>query len=189
VTHGPPPVMVRVVGVDISLTATGIASSLGWCKVVGRTAVTKAPLLIRMGMVDELCAAILRHVGVPDLVVIEGPAFSRTGGGALERHALWWLVVRSLIGRDIPVAEVSPPTRCRYATGKGAAQKTAVVDAVARRLPQYATHGNDNLCDAVILAAMGADWLGSPLTVMPKAHREALSVVRWPQVGTREETA
>lgn len=178
-----PPATPRVVGLDISLTGTGIASSRGWTRKVGRSNVTTAPLLVRMAQVGELARAIVNHVGVADLVVVEVPAFSRSGGGTLERSALWWLVVRSLISAEIPVAECFNNTRMRYATGKGMAAKTVIVDAVARRFPQYTTAGDDNLADAIVLAAMGSDHLGYPLAVMPKTHRVALDTVNWPHVA------
>lgn len=171
-----------VIGLDLSLEDTGVASTAGWCDRVGRSGVTTLPLDKRLAIVDELAAEILTLVALPRLVVIEAPAMSRAGGGAIERHALWWLVVRSLWRRDVPVAEVMPSGRAKYATGKGNAGKTEVVDAAARRWPDFRTRGNDNLVDAVVLAAMGADHLGSPLTDMPKANRSALDGVKWPDV-------
>lgn len=182
----------RIVGVDISLTATGIASSLGWTRKVGRSNVTKAPLLVRVAQVAELADSIVMHIGTPDLVVIEAPSFGSFtgGGGTLERSALWWKVVERIVGRDIPLAEVAPSQRAKYATGRGQATKSAVVDAVARRWPQFATHGDDNLADAAVLAAMGADHIGHPLCEVPKTHRAALEKVRWPIVRfkTTEDT-
>lgn len=172
----------RVVGLDVSLTATGIASSTGWCRTVGRSNVTSAPLLVRLALVSELAESIIRHTGAPDLVVIESPAFSRSGGGSLERHALWWTVVRRLVGNDVAVAEVGPTTLKRYATGKGVAKKSAIVEMVPRRWPQYICGGDDNMADAVVLCAMGADHLGQPLAVMPKDHRAALDSVKWPDL-------
>lgn len=172
----------RVVGLDISLTATGIASSLGWSRVVGRSDITTAPLLIRMAAVSELADSILRHTGRPELAVVEVPAYRALGGGVLERSLLWGLVVRGLISREIPVAEVYNNTRMKYATGKGLASKGAIVDAVARRYPRYLTGGNDNLADAIVLCAMGCDWLGHPLARVPKAHRAALDAVSWPHI-------
>jgi Holliday junction resolvasome RuvABC endonuclease subunit len=172
-----------VVGIDASLTATGLASTAGWCDTVGLKNVTTLPLAARLAVVDQLAEQILTAVGTPDLAVIEVPAFSRSGAGTLERSALWWAVVRSLHRRDIPVAEVFTGTRMRYATGKGSAAKTAIVDAVARRLPMFATGGDDNRCDAVVLCAMGADHLGHPLAVMPATHRAALAAVDWPVVA------
>lgn len=175
----------RAVGIDPSLTGTGIATSIGWCTTVGRDGVTTLALADRLAAVDALVDEILLQAGrlAGDLFVIEEPAFSRTGGGAVERHALWWLLVRRLVRGEARVALVKPRSRMRYATGKGAATKQAVVDAVARRLPMFETGGDDNLCDAAVLCAMGRDWLGAPLVKMPEAHREALSAVIWPETG------
>lgn len=168
------------VGIDPSLTGTGIAHTSGRCCRVGRTDITTLPLPARVDAVDHLVRQILDTVGAPDLVVIEMPAYSRTGGGALERSALWWLITRALLHRGIPVAEVSIQHRMRYATGKGQASKGAVIEAVTRRWPQFETGGDDNLCDSAVLAAMGADWLGSPIGAVPAAHRKALDGVQWP---------
>lgn len=172
----------HVCGLDVSLTGTGVASSLGWCELIGQKAITGMPLPDRLSAVDRLKQRILNTVGAPDLVVIEAPAFSRTAGGSLERSALWWLLVSSLYARDIPVAQVFPQTRMRYATGKGAASKSAIVDAVARRWPMFDTGGNDNLADAAVLATMGADYLGHPLADVPQTHRLALKTVNWPDI-------
>jgi Holliday junction resolvasome RuvABC endonuclease subunit len=174
----------KVVGLDISLTGTGIASTAGWCETIGRTGVTNLPLLQRLTAVTDLTNLIVDRAGVPDLVAVELPAFTRTGGGSLERHALWWRIVHRLaIGRSVPVAVVTSDGRCVYATGRGKATKEAIVEAVTRRWPQYATGGNNNACDAIVLAAMGADWLGEPLCPMPASHRRALDKVTWPEVA------
>lgn len=173
----------RVIGIDPSLTATGIASSLGWCLKVGQSGITTLGLDARLDAIDMLVEQIVEHVGRPELALIEQPAFSRAVGGAMERHALWWLLVRALRRREIPVAIVYARGRMRYATGKGAATKSAVVDAVARRLPMFATGGDDNLADAAVLCAMGADRLGVPMVVMPATHRAALDAVEWPELA------
>lgn len=169
------------VGLDLSLTGSGIASSLGWCEKVGQGDITTKPLDQRIALVGDLAEQVLVLVGRPTIVCVEVPAFSRAGGGVLERSALWWLIVRSLHVRRITVVEIFNQQRMRYATGKGAANKGAIVDAVARRWPQFETGGDDNLADAAVLAAMGADWLGHPLAPMPATHRLALDKVRWPE--------
>lgn len=170
------------IGLDLSLTGTGIASSAGWCATEGATEITTKPLLQRLDALDDLVDNIIILVGRnADLVCIESPAFSRAGGGTLERSALWWMVVRRLRSAGFPIAEVPIQARMRYATGKGAAGKGAIIDAVARRWPQFETEGNDNLADAAVLAAMGADQLGAPLAPVPQTHRKALESVRWPE--------
>ena len=177
----------KVVGVDLSLTATGIASSLGWCQTLGEDGITTRPLDDRLDALENLAREILIVIGGgrgnwPALIVIEIPAYSRSGGGSHERSGLWWKIVRSLRQREVPVAEVANQQRMRYATGRGSAKKGAVIDAVARRLPMFETGGDDNCADAAVLAAMGADHLGHPLAPMPATHRAALDRVEWPTV-------
>lgn len=174
----------RVMGLDLSLTGAAVASSLGWCELVGLGGVTTLDLPARIDALRELCWRILDLIGTPDLAVAEQIAYSRTGGGAAERAWLWFEVTGHLIDRGVDVATVTTGTLKRYATGtgqkKGANTKGAVIDAVARRWSKFETGGNDNLCDAVVLAAMGADHLGHPLAPMPKTHRAALAVA-WPE--------
>jgi Holliday junction resolvasome RuvABC endonuclease subunit len=171
-----------VIGLDVSLTGTGVASSSGWCTRVGKAGVLKAPLPERVKIIDGFLGDIMELVGLrPDLVVIEGASLHSKGMGTVERHGLWWLLVRTCQHRNLPLAVAAPTGRMLYATGKGMATKEVVVDAVARRWPQYPTKGDNNLCDAVVLAAMGADHLGRALCVMPAANRKALDKVSWPE--------
>jgi crossover junction endodeoxyribonuclease RuvC len=185
VTTGSP----HVIGLDTSLKATGIASSRGWCELVGYKprnkddALTKQPHPERLQSILGVLSGILLAVGEPDLVVLESPSLASMGGGSHERGWLWWEVYRSLTSRSVPVALLAPSQRMQYATGKGMASKSAVVDAVARRWPEWATSGNDNLADAVVLMAAGLDWLGKPLAVMPKAHRAAFDKAVWPEMA------
>lgn len=179
----------KIIGLDLSLTGAAVASDRGWCERVGQVGVTRLPLDLRLDAVDLLVDQVITLTGQPDLVVIELPAFSRAGGGSVERHAMWWLVVRRLRRSGIPVAAVPPSCRARYATGKGSASKSAVVDAIARRLPMFETGGDDNLADAAVLVAMGADHLGVPMVVMPQLHRAALAGVEWPVLAGAELAA
>lgn len=176
-----------VVGIDSSLTATGLASSRGWCEVIGYEkarakdpGITQLPHPARINALEILLDHILTHVGTPDLAVLELPAPSRSGGGAHERGWLWWEIYRTLARNEIPIGLMTPNHRMQYATGKGAATKNLIVDSVARRWPTWPTAGDDNAADAVVLMAAGRDWLGHPITDMPKTHRAALDKATWP---------
>jgi hypothetical protein len=187
-----PPV---VIGLDTALgsmdsTGTGIASSLGWCESVGypdrkkkNLAFSSLPHPRRLNALTQLANEITLTIGTPDLVVLELPAPSRAGGGSHERAWLWWELYRRLTRADIPVGLMTPNHRMLYATGKGAASKSAVVDAVARRWPDWQTAGDDNLADAVVLMAAGRDWLGRPIVTVPKANRAAVEKATWPERG------
>lgn len=185
--HPEPPTGPVVIGLDPSLTGTGIASSNGWCDVIGykRTrakdpGITQLPHAQRMAAMRTLIKDVTTAIGNPALVVIELPAPSRSGGGAHERGWFWWQLYNHLDYRETLVGLLTPNQRALYATGKGNAPKNLVVDSIARRFPAWTTEGNDNAADAVALMAAGRDWLGWPITDMPKTHRAALDKATWP---------
>lgn len=170
----------QVIGLDTSLTKTGVASSDMWCEVRGYKDITTMPHVRRIATMLRLVEDVLEITGKPDLVVIEAPAFSRTAGGAHERAFLFWRLFEAITALDVPIAVMTTNQRMLYATGKGSAAKGAIVDAVARRFPQFDTGGDDNKADAVILMAAGRDALGYPLADLPTTHRRALETVAWP---------
>jgi len=182
----------HVIGLDVALTATGIASNRGWVDVVETTGTRKDDYPTRDARIAHAKEQILNLVGRPDLVVIEGPSYQSKGPGTWDRAGLWWLLYTALGARGVPVAVASPASRMRYATGAGQASKGKVIDAVARRWPDFATEGDDNAADAVVLCAMGADQLGCPLAPVPKTHRLALAKgkgVEWPEAIRLAEVA
>lgn len=175
----------RVVGLDLSLTSTGVAVSDGRLARIRSKGFRLDTIAARAQRIDrivnDICAATDDFTSV-DLVVIEAPAYSSVGGSSHDRSGLWWLTVAAIRAHAVEVVEVMPTTRAKYATGKGAgpdASKDACLAAVVRRFPTWAVTGND-VADALVLCAMGCDHLGAPLAEMPKAHRDALAKVVWP---------
>jgi hypothetical protein len=166
----------RVLGLDLSLTATGLAGD-GW------TETLKPPAKLRgVERLDWILSIIAdRYLAGVTLAAIEGPAYGSQASrqsGHHERAGLWWIVVRSLWRRGIPYAVVPPNMRTKYATGRGNAGKDDVMREVARRFPWFT--GDNNQADALVLAAMAADHLGHPIAAMPATHRAALAAVDWP---------
>jgi hypothetical protein len=182
-----------VIGLDTALgsassSGTGIASSAGWCESVGYPdrkrkdrAFSSLPHPERLTELTQLAGRITLTLGTPDLVVMELPALSRSGGGTHERGWLWWELYRWLNRHDIPVGLLTPNQRALYATGKGNAGKAAVIDAQARRWPDWETGGDDNLADAIVLMAAGRDWTGHPICPVPKVNRAAVDKAVWPE--------
>jgi Holliday junction resolvasome RuvABC endonuclease subunit len=161
-------------GLDLSLTHTGVASSRGWTDVIRPSGRGHERL-------DRLRNTVLELIPTSvAVVVVEGPSYGNQGGqsGHHERAGLWWLVTHTLWKRGTPYAVASPAARAKYATGKGNAGKADVVREVTRRFDWFT--GGEDEADALVLAAMGADWLGYPLASMPVAHRQALANVKWP---------
>lgn len=170
----------NVIGLDLSLRSTGIASSLGWTDRVtseGREDATYADRADRLHLLADDITDRIKHA---NLVVVEGPSYSSKGRGTWDRAGLWWLIADRLIYRfQVPLAVAAPHVRAKYATGTGNAAKDKVLIAAVRRFPSFDIDNND-VADAVVLAAIGADHLGHPLAELPKSHREALTSVAWP---------
>lgn len=171
----------RVIGLDLSLTATGMSDgTTTW--LVRSTGHKGDQLDTRGTRLSGIRGQVLTACADADLVVLEGPSFGQARqGGQHDRAGLWWLIVADLLDRGTPVAEVPPAALKKYATGKGNANKGAVIDATARRFPDIDTGADDNRCDALWLAAMGLDQLTGS-SVVPQTQRDGLQRVAWPQL-------
>lgn len=174
----------RIIGIDPSLTSTGVAVidpatgvTLHRVQSKGRK---DASLTERDHRLRDLANRIYQHIQTPDLVVIESPAYSNSLGSMHDRSGLWWLTVRHLHADHIPVLEVPPTTRAKYATGRGNAGKDEVLASVIRRYPHTDVTGND-VADALTLAAIGARLTGWPLEgTIPKTNLTALTKLHLP---------
>ncbi len=173
----------RVVGVDLSLTSTGVATYGDVDRIIPPKRRSNDDLEYALDRICFITSRVIEYVRAADLVVIEGLAFASHTGKATERAGLWWRVVAALDHRDIPVAVMAPTARAKYACGKGNAGKDEVMLAVARRFPSYGISGND-MADALALCAAGYDHLGHALIQLPAAHRDALRAVAWPERTT-----
>ncbi|MET8681726.1 hypothetical protein ABZW18_30120 [Streptomyces sp. NPDC004647] len=179
----------RVIGLDLSLTSTGVAGT-DWAKALrpGRRRSHE-----RM---DWLCGHIRVGVEDADLVVVEGAAYAQGGqAGHHELAGLWWLVTQALWRHRIPYAVANPHHRTIYATGRANPaqdhprnQRSRVAKGLVRSVAveRYGVEcegpGRYDQADATVLAAMGLDWLGYPTVPVPDTHRRALEAVRWPDL-------
>ena len=171
----------RVTGLDLSLTSTGVAhwNSVG----VLVTEAVQPKLTPGPDHDHRRLDCLLHEVGQQtkhtDFAAIEGPSF----GSPNKQHAmggLWWLVAHGLWRRRIPYVVITPHQRAKYITGKASAGKVEVALAAAKRYPG-ADFSTDDEADALVLAVMAADYLGLPFVApVPKAQREVLDHVQWP---------
>lgn len=182
----------RVVGVDPSLTSTGIAVvyasgevSTECVNTVGRRSDSLAERAARIRRIASAVGAFVpsldgTHDPGPLLLVVEGPSHGSRGGSSWDRAGLWWQLVQCAIRRRVPVAVCPPSVRAMWATGNGRADKAAVASAVTRMTGvEFET---SDAADAAALAWMGAMWLG--WTTGPRT--ELLAKVAWPDPGVRE---
>lgn len=173
----------KIIGLDLSLTSTGIAIIDGPDRTV-QTITTKgssnATLSERVARLAELRDKITALVWNADLVVIEGPSFGQhRQTGQHDRAGLWWLVVE-YVDTTHRLVEVPPASRSKYATGRGNSPKDAVLAAVIRRYLAVEIRNNDE-ADALVLAAMGARHLGVPIEdSLPEVNLSAMNKVKWP---------
>ena len=174
-----------VIGIDPSLTSTGIARIDTEDTLTPDTwTITSAghkgdDLTQRSRRIHRIADEISLYEH--DLVVIEYPSLGQARqGGTLDRNGLWWLIISRLTRYDsLPVVTVPPASLKRYATGKGNATKEAMVAAAARRLPHIDTGDQADRVDALWLAAMGADANGYPIVDLPQTNRCALDAIDW----------
>jgi Holliday junction resolvasome RuvABC endonuclease subunit len=182
------------VGVDPSLTATGLAYVRPWRNAwsadtlsVGRKGITvyATPLYDRLAELRKLADEIEAKVAewTPERICIESPApgtVTSRSSGLSERGWLWCELAWRL-SAIAPLTCVTTGQVKKYATGKGICGKGAVLDAVARRFPVFVTGGDDNRADAAVLAAIAADLDNCPVVELPKAHRDALAALLAPK--------
>lgn len=173
-----------VLGVDPSLTCTGVAKVLSGVVIGGRVQTGPQPGLGgTIARVRYIVAGVLKFAPRGEFVtVIETPFVpARGGAGAvLERGYLYWLLVDQLMRRGAVVA-VGPTARAKYSTGRGNAGKDDVLAAVVAAHP-LVTVADHNVADAIALASMGARWFGAPVDGEISAKQdEAMRAVRWPQ--------
>lgn len=183
---------VRITGVDLSLTSTGIAritvdpdgTPSTYTTTVGRTGEANETLLQRWMRIDDLACAVNCEVTTPDLVLIEAPSYAAKFGHPHDRSGAWWLLVDALHTAGIPVAEVPPPVLKTWVTGRGNAAKPVVTQRVVEHYGDAFTlplgAGRADVADAIGLATLGAAYLGAPLVALPETHTRALASVRWP---------
>jgi Holliday junction resolvasome RuvABC endonuclease subunit len=180
----------RVIGLDLSLAATGYADFTHDGQML-TTTIRSTPAEGVTGQHTRLARIVFDITELisyggphPALVVIEGPSYGSKGAGTWDRAGLWWLLVDRLVGRHHPFVVVPPAVLKKYAAGRGNATKTDMAVALAKRMNGFELR-DDNQVDAWWLGAAGRQHLGCPVVEVPKTHREALAKVDWPEVGGR----
>lgn len=183
------PVLGIVAGLDLSLTSTGCAKvSSDGQTVLARIQPGKRKGHDRLAHIREHVA---RWCAGADVVVVEGPSFGSTTGMQHERGGLWWMITHDLWEARIPYAVVPPASLKKYATGAGGGPKSGkdqVLAAVIRRYPAVPVDGND-VADALVLAAMGADQYRMPYAKVPLVNQLALAKIDWPGLPALSKTA
>jgi Holliday junction resolvasome RuvABC endonuclease subunit len=164
---------VSVVGLDLSLSGTGIATDEG--------ATTVRTRLVGMARLAYLRDAVASVAGGAGLVVVEGYSFnSRVGGEHLGE--LGGVVRLALHEMGAPFADVAPALVKKYATARGNAPKEQVLIAAIHAGADVA---DNNQADAWWLRALGMHHAGSPVVPATKARDDVTGRVEWPMLARR----
>lgn len=166
----------RIMGLDLSMSATGVAFPDGTTAVIKPRGEGDARLL----SIEQRTEHALR-IARPDLAVIE--EFQGAAMGAANKiipmvHATVRLV---MMHAGIPYVLVNPSTLKAFATGSGGSDKSAMILAAFKRADREFTSNDE--CDAFWLRAAGHAAYGEPVVELPKAHTDALRAVNWPRVA------
>lgn len=184
--------MPRVVGVDWSLSKTGIGtimkradgSTLASAGKVDHpwpsTKVARAkaglpeaiPLPERRERFVTAARDVLHYALGAELVVIESLVMAGPGRNA-DLIAGWWAVVGPLVREGVPVAEVAASSMKKAIADSGKADKATVSVAMVKLWPDLEI-GSDDVGDAAGLAHIGAVALGWEVPTLAR-HRE----VKW----------
>jgi Holliday junction resolvasome RuvABC endonuclease subunit len=166
----------RIVGIDASLTATGV------CLPTGETLVIEPKKLRgaeRLNFILESIADLLTHHKI-DMVIIEGYSFGSQGRAVFQIGELGGVIRLALYQEGIPCVEVPPSCLKKYICGKGNASKDEVLQQAVVRSGH--TFKDNNASDSWVLWCMGMARYNkdSPLTIeFPKPNQEVLSRIEW----------
>ncbi|MFI7191442.1 hypothetical protein ACIBQ0_17045 [Nocardia nova] len=164
-----------VVGIDPSLTSTGVAISGTPVQVarIQSKGTENDTWQQRFDRISAVAHQIAADIPNGSLTVIEAPSYGSVGGAKHDRVGLWWFTYRLLEAKGCRIIPVAPSQRSKYATGSGRAHKDHVLAAAVKRYPDIDITGND-VADAVILMAMGCRLAGRPIDNVPATHLAAL---------------
>lgn len=167
-----------VVGLDLSLTAIGVAGDFGTRVLTHKlpTHATEAQKCERLHTLSARIDVITRDA---DLVVIEGYSFASQHSHAHSLGELGGLVKVILWRRGIPFVIVSPSSMKKFATNNGGAAKEAVLAAAVRMRSDIET---THEADAFFLRLMGLAHYMQGDVIAPAYRAAVLQRMDWPRV-------
>lgn len=171
--------MPDVIGLDLSLTSTGMAYAD-----LTQSVQPKAKGMERLEAINRVVLEVCDRYSEP-FVVVEGYSYSSRNSHAHALGELGGIVRFSLWQRGIPYADVPPTCRAKFATGKGNAGKAEVVSAISARTGLlWSGKGAEDQCDAWVLQEMGLAHFGNQRHSWPAVNLTALDTIEWPTTET-----
>lgn len=171
--------MTEVVGIDPSLTSTGVAIRNETFVVQSKAKGMERLAEIRDAVLSELIE-LQRCSDEPVVVMVEGYAFAKRTSHAHAQGELGGVLRLSWHEHGFAFVEVPPTCRAKFATGKGNASKSESISSVSARTQQvWSGSGADDECDAWILQEMGLCYLEKPRYDWPERNQTALLKIGW----------
>lgn len=142
----------RILAIDPSITSLGYAYEAPQGVVTGKVVPKKLKGLERLEYVLESVEGLLATTR-PDLVVYEGYAMGKFAGRSFDLGELGGLLKMAIWTRRIRILLVPPSSLKLFATGKGNADKEAVMKAMSKH--RGALFTSDDEADAYALLQLG----------------------------------
>ncbi|WP_051723713.1 hypothetical protein [Micromonospora chokoriensis] len=181
----------KVLGLDLSLTCTGVAGN-GWTDTIepvkrgaafrdrkDKTRDRQLRDAYRHHRLRTIRQPMSAYLGCADLVVMEGLAFDAHDTDR-QQAGLSWMVRDSLWHWEVPYAVVSPSVLKQFVTGDAFASKDDVKATIADWFAWF--DGGHDEADAAGLMAMGYAHLGMPLGPLLEHQVTALGKAAWPEM-------
>lgn len=169
---------VNIIGLDLSLTATGVAGDQK-PGVISYKMPPQASELERVKRLKYLGVAIDKACRGANVVVIEGHSFGSRNTHAHSLGELHGIVKVTLLQRATPFVIVPPSVLKKYACGKGNVGKDEVLATAVR--DGFPGHDN-NAADAWWLRQMGLAHYLNRDEVAPKHRQVVVQAIRWPRI-------
>lgn len=171
----PAPGLLPVLGLDLSLTSTGVCLPDGTTlRIKTRQKDGDRRLLVIRDVIRDAVRA-----QPPRLAVIEDLPIHAMGAG-ITAH-VHGIVKAELLDAGVPYGLVVPATLKSYACDHGRADKARLAAAAFLAAGvEFADDPGGDRCDAWWLRAAGLDWWGTPLVLLPEVQRVRLGKAKWP---------
>ena len=162
---------VKVVGLDLSLTGTGVAHTVEGAVC---THLIKTNPKHRDGRLIQIRDTVREYVQGAELALIEAPtakSFTSVISGMVQG-----IVRVVLVEEGVPYGTLMPNSLKKFATGKGTGDKVPMAIAALKRAGLEFT--DDNQCDAFWLWVAANYQVGQPMYDLPALNRESLGKIK-----------
>lgn len=176
----------KIVGLDLSLVATGIATENG-AEVLRYRMPSDANDYDRAHRLKHLGILVDRLTRDADVVVMEGHSFNSKNTHAHSLGELHGVVKVTLLQRGVPLQIIPPASLKKFATGKGNADKNLMLATAIRDLGYAGSDHNE--ADALFLQWMGVAWyerVSRREAFAPQYRLEVVQSIRWVAPRARE---